>query len=196
MGLKMAVNALTMLGREHIWVYKSTKKKEELRKIVKTDIAWTLKTIIRSFDNSADIKRIKSELVPGILTPGEWTSWSTEARKILKTNTDFGNLPDKIDFFVVRDKPITFEEKAYNKFKAETGFFAKLKTLFDFVDEVSVESDYFPEMLQYFTNYLKSYSTVNEYIICSYLLVDQISTKFPHLDPGIKYFLQFTSGGN
>ncbi len=195
MALKMAVNALTMLGKEHIWVYKSTKKKDELRKIVKTDIPWTLKTIIKSFDNSADMKRIKSELVPGILTPGEWTSWSNEARKILKTDTDFGNLPDKVDFFVVRDKPITFEEKAYNKFKAETGFFARLKTLLDFVDEVSVESDYFPEMLQYFTNYLKSYNTVNEYIISSYLVVDQIITRFPHLNPGISVSFTDLLGG-
>lgn len=185
MSLKMAVNALTMLGKDHIWVYKSTHKKDELRKLIKKDIPWTLKTIIKSFDNSADMKRIKGELVPGILTPGEWTSWSTEARKILKTDSDFGNLPDKVDFFVVRDKPITFEEKAFNKFKAENSFFAKLKTLLDFVDEVSVESDFFPEMLQYFTNYLKSYNSVNEFIISSYLLVDLISTKFPHLNPGI-----------
>ncbi|MCL2792635.1 MAG: transcription elongation factor GreA [Spirochaetaceae bacterium] len=185
MSLKMAVNALTMLGKEHFWVYKSTKKKEDLRKMIKGDTPWTLKTIIKSFGNSADIKRIKSELVPSILTAGEWTSWSNEARKILKTNTDFGNLPDKADFFVVRDKPITFEEKAYNNFKAEAGFFDKLKTLLDFVDEVSIESDYFPEMFQYFTNYLKSYSSPNEFIICSYLLVDQIVSKFPHLNPGI-----------
>ncbi|MCL2704901.1 MAG: transcription elongation factor GreA [Spirochaetaceae bacterium] len=185
MSLKMAVNALLMLGKEHFWVYKSTKKKDELRKMVKGDIPWTLKTIIKSFGNSADIKRIKSELVPGLFTAGEWTSWSNEARKILKTNTDFGNLPDKADFFVVRDKPITFEEKAYNNFKAEAGFFDKLKTLLDFVNEVSIESDYFPEMFQYFTNYLKSYNSPNEYVICSYLLVDQIVSKFHHLNPGI-----------
>ncbi|MCL2294979.1 MAG: transcription elongation factor GreA [Spirochaetes bacterium] len=184
MSLKMAINALTMLGKEHFWVYKSTKKKDELRNMVKTDIPWTLKTIIKSFGNSADIKRIKSELVPGILTPNEWTSWSNEARKILKTNADFGNLPDKADFFVVRDKPITFEEKAYNNFKAETDFFDKLKTLLDFVDEVSIESDYFPEMFQYFTNYLKSYNSPNEQVVCSYLLADQIVSKFPHINPG------------
>ena len=81
-----------------------------------------LKTIIKSFGNAVDMKRIKSELVPGILTPGEWTTWSNEARKILKTDSDFGNLPDKVDFFVVRDTPITYEEKTFNKFKAENNF--------------------------------------------------------------------------
>ena len=31
------------------------------------------------------------------------------------------------DQFVVRDKPISFEEKTYNKFKAEKGFFERVK---------------------------------------------------------------------
>lgn len=182
MSLKMAVNALTILGKEHIWVYKSTKKKDDLRKLIKGNIAWTLKTIIRSFDNSADLKRIKAELVPGILTPGEWTSWSNEARKILKTDTDFGNLPDKADVFTVREKPISFEEKTFNKFKAESSYFARLRTFVDFVDEVSVESDYFPEMFQFFTSYLKTHGSVNEYIVCSSILAEQIISRFPHLN--------------
>ena len=186
MSLKMAVNALTMLGREHIWVIKSTKKKEDLRKMVKSNIAWTLKTIIKSFDNAVDMKKIKSELVPGILTPGEWTTWSNEARKILKTDSDFGNLPDKVDCFVVRDTPITYEEKTFNKFKAENNFFAKIKTFQDFMDDISVESDYFPEMFVYFTNYLKSYSSVNEYVVSSYLLMEMVISRFPHMNPNIQ----------
>ena len=186
MSLKMAVNALTMLGREHIWVIKSTKKKDELRKLIKSDIAWALKTIIKSFGNAVDMKRIKSELVPGILTPGEWTTWSNEARKILKTDSDFGNLPDKVDFFVVRDTPITYEEKTFNKFKAENNFFAKIKTFQDFMDDISVESDYFPEMFVYFTNYLKSFSTVNEFVLSSYLIMEMVIKRFPHMNPNMQ----------
>jgi transcription elongation factor GreA len=186
MSLKMAVNALTMLGKEHIWVYKSTKKKDELRKLIKNDIAWALKTIIKSFGNAVDMKRIKSELVPGILTPGEWTTWSNEARKILKTDSDFGNLPDKVDFFVVRDTPITYEEKTFNKFKAENNFFAKIKTFQDFMDDISVESDYFPEMFIYFTNYLKSFSSVNEFVLSSYLIMEMVINRFPHMNPNMQ----------
>ena len=132
MSLKMAVNALTILGKDHIWVIKSTKKREDLRKIVKKEIAWTLKTIIKSFENAVDMKRIKAELVPGILTPGEWTTWSNEARKILKTDSDFGNLPDKVDFFVVRETPITYEEKTFNRFKAENNVLCKIENLSGF----------------------------------------------------------------
>ncbi len=34
---------------------------------------------------------------------------------------------------MVRDKPISFEEKTYNKFKAEKGFFERVKTIEDYV---------------------------------------------------------------
>ena len=128
MSLKMAVSALEVLSAEHIWVLKRTLPKEELAKKVKDDPSWALKTIIKSFGNLADMKKIKAELVPDVLTAGEWARWNTEARSILKKDSAFGNLPDKIDQFMVRDKPISFEEKTYNKFKAEKGFFERVKT--------------------------------------------------------------------
>jgi transcription elongation factor GreA-like protein len=81
MSLKMAVSALTPLAKDHIWVLKATKRKDELAKLIKSDKEWALKTIIRSFNNSCDFKRIKAELVPAILTPGEWTSWNSAAKK-------------------------------------------------------------------------------------------------------------------
>jgi len=156
MSLKMAVNALISLGKSHIWVLKSVIAKDKLHDKVKKDIPWTLKTVIRSFNNKADMKRMKAELVPSILTQSEWSSWSTEARRILKTDADFGNMPEKLDLFMVRDKPITFEEKTFNKFKAETNFFDRYQTIQDFMSESDPDSDYFAEMFQYFTAFLKA----------------------------------------
>ena len=65
MSLKMAVSALEVLSPEHIWVLKRTIAKEELAKKVKAEPAWALRTIIRSFGNQADMKKIKAELVSG-----------------------------------------------------------------------------------------------------------------------------------
>ena len=48
MSLKMAVGALKILEGDHIWVMKSTKSKEELKKWVKQNADEALKTIIRS----------------------------------------------------------------------------------------------------------------------------------------------------
>ncbi len=185
MSLKMAVGALQSLSKEHIWVLKCIWKKEKLRERVKQDIPWALRTVIRSFENGASMKQIKDELVPSILEQSEWNSWSTEARKILKTNPVFGNIPDKVDQFVVRDKPISFEEKVFNQFKAAKSFFGKIKALEDFLEHSDSESEYFSEMFGYFVNFLKAFSVVNEVVVSSYFLVKHVVERNHFLNPGI-----------
>jgi transcription elongation factor GreA len=188
MSLKMAVSALEVLSAEHIWVLKRTLPKEELAKKVKEDPSWALKIIIKSFGNLADMKKIKAELVPDVLTAGEWSRWNTEARSILKKDSAFGNLPDKIDQFMVRDKPISFEEKTYNKFKAEKGFFERVKTIEDYIQAGHAEpdSDWFTEMFSYFTGFLKGYTAVSETVISSWLLLQKIVARYPFLSLGVQ----------
>jgi len=187
MSLKMAVNALKILSPEHIWVLAGTLPKEEVKAKVKADPAWALKVIIRSFNNAADMKLIKEQLTPEILTNSEWSRWSVEARRLLKTDSAFGNIPDKLDRYTVRDKPIAFEEKTYNKFRAEKNFFDRVKTIREFLENIEPDSDYFAEMLAYFTGFLKSFSTVTEYTVASFLLVQQIVANFPYLNPGLDF---------
>jgi transcription elongation factor GreA len=185
MSLKMAVSALKVLSADHIWVLIHTMPKEELKKRVKEDPVWALRTVIRSFDNAADTKMIKEQLVPVVLTSSEWAKWSVEARSILKTNPVFGNVPDKIDRYTVRDKPMAFEEKAFNKFKAEKSFFARVEALREFLEHEEPDSEYFAEMFAYFTGFLKSYAVVSEYVICSFLLVQDLIGVYPYLNPGL-----------
>lgn len=187
MSLKMAVNALSTFPKDHIWVLKAVLKKEELREKIKSDLPWSLKTIIKSFDNAADLKKIKTELVPSILTVNEWTSWSSQAREILKTDSSFGNLPDKLDQYVVRENPISYEEKTYNKFKAQKNYFSRLSIFFEFIEneDISIDSDFFTEIFDYFANYVKSYTNVNEYVVSSFLLLRKIIKRYPFLNPGL-----------
>ncbi len=187
MSLKMAVSALTSLTKNHIWVLKSVWPKEKLHDAVKGNIAWALKMVIKSFNNAANMKQIKAELVPSILTPGEWSTWSTEARKQLKTDPSFGNVPEKIDFFVVRDTPMSFDEKTYNRFKAERGYFGKLKIFREFLENSDPESEYFGEMFNYFTGFLKEDSNSHEYAVSSYLIITHIVAIYPFLNPGIPF---------
>ena len=175
--LKMAVTALKPLSKNHIWVLKATKKKEILAKRVKEDKVWALKTIIKSFDNNCDFKRIKSELVPSILSPGEWTSWNTAAKKELESNAIFGVNPNDINFYTVRDHEITPEEKLSNEFKAQKQFFARIDILMKYVnsDLTDKSSELFAEMYSYFTGYLKNITKVNELVIASYLVVKAVT---------------------
>jgi transcription elongation factor GreA len=187
MSLKMAVSALKTLEKDHIWVLKTTMDKKELAAKIESDPVWALKIIIKSYDNIANMKQIKAELVPDLFSAGKWSKWSTEARKILKTNPIFGNYPDKLDHFMVRDKPISFEEKAFNKFKAEKNFFNRVKTIEDFLNHSDPDSEYFNEMFSYFVGFAKSYSNVSEYVIASFLLVQKIIAVYPFLNPDLQY---------
>jgi len=187
MSLKMAVNALQTLSKNHIWVLKATQKKEKLHERVKNEHAWALKTIIKSFDNSCDLKRIKAELVPSVLSAGEWTAWSGKARDILKTDPGFGVSQNNVDLFTVRDRPISIGEKLYNEFKAGKNFFDRIAVIREFESqkEAEMDSDFFNEMFAYFTGYLRSYSQVNEQVVASFLLVKEMARKLPQLGAGI-----------
>jgi len=186
MSLKMAVDALQTLSKNHIWVLKATKKKEELKDKVKTDFIWTLKTIIKSFENACDMKKIKAEITPALLSAGEWSTWNSKAREILKSNPEFGVSPDNIDIFTVRDRPISVTEKYYNEFSAQKNFFDRISIMRDFFtsEETSSDSEYFIEMLSYFTSFLRSASDTTEQI-ASYLLLKEISVKYPPVNSAL-----------
>jgi transcription elongation factor GreA len=200
MSLKMAVDALQTLSKNHIWVLKATQKKEKLHDRIKNDYIWALKTVIKSFGNSCDIKRIKAELAPSILSPGEWTTWSVKAREILKSDPSFGVSPENIDLYTVRDRPISIAEKLYNEFKAERDFFDRAQTIRTFVNQKDAEldSEYFTEMFAYFSAYLRSSSSsgqINGLVVASYLLIKDLITQYPHLGTGLQMnFLDIFDG--
>lgn len=181
MSLKMAVSALQPLAKDHIWVLKATQKKEELTKKVKNDVTWTLKTIIKSFENNCDDKRIKAELVPSILTTGEWTSWHAKAQKILSSDSTFGVNPNDINIYTVRDREISTEERLNNEFKAEKQFFSRLDILMRFAldDSTDKNDEFFTDMFNYFTSYLKAFTNVDVQVVASYLTVQHIAKMMP-----------------
>jgi len=192
MSLKMAVDALQTLSKNHIWVLKATKKKEELRERVKDkdeNIIWALKTIIKSFGNSCDMKRIKAELSPALLTAGEWSTWSGKAREILKSNPDFGVSQGNIDAFTVRDRPVSVTEKLYNEFNAQKNFFDRASLMRDYVNnkKADPDSDYFTEMFSYFTAFLHSPGQDAEHTVASYLLINELSANknYAYLKPAL-----------
>jgi transcription elongation factor GreA len=186
MSLKMAINALQTLPKEHIKVLKATWKKEKLYEKVLGDIEWALKIVIRSYGNSCDIKQIKAELSPSVLTEKEWTSWSAKAREILKSNSSFGANPERIDFYSVRDRPISMEEKLYNRFKAEREFPKRAQIIrsYALLKDAEFDSEFFNEMFSYFLGCLKTYNQVNEEVMASFLLIKDLVSKHPQMGAG------------
>lgn len=189
MTLKMAIDSLMPLSKDHIWVLKAIWARDKLHDRVRNEPEWALKTIIKSFDNRADLRRIKAELVPAVLTLSEWNGWSVKAKQILKTDALFGNATDDISTFIVRDRPLSFEEKVFIQFKAEKSFFDRVQYFRDYLDTDDFDSEYFTEMLSYFSSFIKSYQTVDEHVIASYLLLKELAVKYPRAQqgPGMKF---------
>ena len=196
--LSMAVTALKPLAKDHIWVLKALNyvkegdKKIPLAEKIKKDKEWTLKTIIKSYDNNCDLKTIKNELVKtvtekdgkskkeyGILTSGEWTSWNASAKKILETNPVFGVNPNDINMYTVREGNITSVEKLANEFKAQKAFFARIDIFMKFFNDEEMDrtNDYFAEMYAYFTGFLKNISKITEQVVASYLVARYVSAQ-------------------
>jgi transcription elongation factor GreA len=188
MSLKMAVNALQTLSKTHIWVLKATQKKEALHDRVKNEPEWALKTVIKSSGNSCDLKRIKAELVPSVLSVGEWTAWSTKAREVLKTNSLIGVSLNNIDLYMVRERPVSREEKLFNEFKAQRSFFDRVQTMRSYVSQkdADLDSEFFTEMFAYFTASLRSKNQAPEQVAASYLLVKELAGHYPHLGAGLQ----------
>lgn len=195
MSLKMAVQALTPLAPDHIWVLKATKKREDLAKQIKDDKVWALTTIIKSFNNNCDLKRVKAELVSqtnpsaSILKLSEWTSWNTAAKKILSSNPIFSVNPNDASFYTVRDRELNQEEKLSNEFKAHKQFYPRIDTLLKYMenDECDKSSEVFNEMLSYFTGYLKAPAKIGEQEIVSYLVTEHISSVDKSIAIPMKY---------
>lgn len=183
MSLKMAVTALTPLSNDHIWVLKAKSKKEDLAKKIKEDKVWALKTIIKSFDNNCDFKRIKAELVPSILSAGEWTSWNSAAKRVLETDSSFGVNPNDISMYTVREHEISIEEKLSTEFKAQKQFFARIDIIMKYVkkEETDKTSELFAEMFNYFAGYVKTLDStessfgITKEALASYLVVQEIT---------------------
>ncbi len=179
MAQKMAVEALQPLQRDDIRVLIATTKPEDLKKKIKDDIEGTLKTILRSFGNKADFKTIRALLVPTVLSLSEWTTWSSNARKALKKSPDFAFDPDKPDTYLLRLQPISYEEKAFNKFRGESDFYKRVEVFFEILDEDLVSSDYFSDILNHFINISKS-TKVDDEVISSYLLLQILYKRYPY----------------
>ncbi len=187
MSLQMGIRALTMLPKNHIWVIKSVFPKERLKAKIKKDVDWTLKTIIMSFNNSLSLKALKAELVPSILTNNEWLSWSSNAKKLLKTDPLFSINPEATDEYMVRTTPISYDEKTLNLFKSEKDIYQKVKIVRDFLENSDPDSDYFAEIFSYFTGILKSFTTVNDTVVTSFLFVQKLMKNYPFLTSGVTF---------
>ncbi len=182
MSTSMAFKSLQALPKSHIWVLKSALPREKLSKKVQEDIPWTLKTLMASNEGRINLKEMKSELVPSILDVKEWTPWLNQAKKELMTNPLFDLSSNDVDTYLLRSTPVSYEEKQLQVFRNEKNIYDKIKSLKDFiVAKGDVESDFFFEMVRYFSDLFfeengafKPIVVSNDITFSCYLLLEEL----------------------
>ena len=160
MDITMAVLSLEVLPKNHFWVIRSVLSYEKLHEKVLQSPQWALKCILKSL-GSADMKTIKTELVPDILSVQEWSTWNIKAKKILNTNQHFGILSTKIDHFIFSDITVSSIEKYHKLMQLEDRFVGKIKLFrkaFETIKNSKEKSDieFFWLMFDYFYSYIQN----------------------------------------
>nr|WP_267917367.1 transcription elongation factor GreA [Borreliella afzelii] len=174
-GFDMAMSALSPLSREDIRVLKAITPKEELADRVKKDIEWAIKVIIKSY-KAIDLKGIKKELVPSLMTQSSWNSWSLKAKQILKDNPHFVMDSGKLDCYVYNERSSNLNEKMYDKFKIEKDFYKRYEIFINYCNVKGIVKDLHieEEMLNYFLIYVNNFTKVDHHIISSYVILKSL----------------------
>lgn len=177
MSCNMAFSSLKILPKQHILVLKAGAPAEKIKEHLMDNTEWGLKMLLNSFNGEASLKQMKAELVPSILKETEWTTWLAAAKKELSSNPYFSTSETSNEIYVLRDTPITFEEKNLQIFTREKGFFNKYQIIKEFIKrDGNTDSEEFASMLKYFETETKGNTAPS---ICSYIiLVDQKENQF------------------
>ena len=181
MSCAIAYSSLKILPKQHIWVLKEGAKPEDIRKHIMENNEWSLKMLLNSFNGEGSFKQFKSELVPDILSKEDWAIWQNQAKKTLSTNPFFSTADYSNEIFILRDTPISYEEKCYKLFSHEKGLINKYGILKDFLKHNgNTDTEEFVRMLNYFSTELKmKLSPSTE--ISSYLILENIG-KYEGMD--------------
>lgn len=177
MAPEMAFQSLTALKKSNILVLKGCVAHEKLAAKTLAQPAWMLNILLDSHGGKSSLKQMKKELVPEVLNDAQWSTWSKQAKDLLMNDPHYGVSPDD-DSYILRETPITYEEKQLSIFNAHTAFYDKVKDLKKFIaDKGDTDSEYFYEMVKYFSNILEARQNdagLDDETLGSYLLLDDL----------------------
>lgn len=182
MSLKLAISSLRVLPKNHIWVLK-LKNIEKLKTKVVEDPLWAMKILIKSYNNNIKLKEIKTELVSAdIITQGKWNNWWSKTKELMRNDPIFGTLDENSDVYMLRDRPISVEERTANAFKASKDFMQRFNIAYQYYQyDSDPDPDLLEEMVAYFKTHAKVIDIVNEQTIISFLLLELFQKKYSFL---------------
>lgn len=152
-----AMTSLTALSNQDIRAIKKGKKADVIREKILGEggIEWILITLLLSSPNkSSQLKDMKEELVPSVLSEKDWdgVSKAIKAQALVNPYVDIINKTT----YHLRDYPSTREERLYETFIGYKDFSKRVISIIEASEDlVDMTSDSFLEMIDYFSSYLK-----------------------------------------
>ena len=141
-----------------------------------------MKILIKSYNNNIKLKEIKAELVPDIITQGKWNNWWSKTKELMKNDPIFGTVDENSDIYMLRDRPISIEERTANAFKASKDFMQRFNIAYQYYQQDSEpDPDLLGDMITYFKTHAKVIDVVNEQTIISFLLLKLFQKKYSFL---------------
>lgn len=180
--LESAFNALLPLSKQNIKAIKKGVPAPKIKAKIMGEggIEWLVRTLLLSAQNNkASMKEMKTEVVPSILTDGEWKSITERIKEELRNNSYVRIIPGTTDYFQLTAYPSTPEEKILYIFRNEQSFYGKASTVIDAATSAGIEktSDAFMDMVSYFEDVLSNEKKSLGERTASVLLLDYLSEK-------------------
>ena len=180
--LESAFNALLPLSKQNIKAIKKGVPAPKIKAKIMGEggIEWLVRTLLLSAQNNkASMKEMKTEVVPSILTDGEWKSITERIKEELRNNSYVRIIPGTTDYFQLTAYPSTPEEKILYIFRNEQSFYGKASTVIDAATSAGIEktSDAFMDMVSDFEDVLSNEKKSLGERTASVLLLDYLSEK-------------------
>ncbi len=174
-----AMLSLTALPSGDIRAIKKGKKAEVIKEKIYSDggFDWLLVTMLLSSPNkSSQIKDMKEELVPSVLSEKEWDNVSKQIKNLALVNP-YIDIINK-NTFHLKDYPSTREERIYETFIGYKDFSKRVVSIIEASEDmIDLKSDSFLEMVSYFSSYLKDERNTTATRIEALLVVEMMGEK-------------------
>lgn len=180
--LDSAFDALTPLSKQNLRAIKKGVPAAKIKAKILGEggIAWLVRVLLYSSqDNKETLKEMKADVVPSILTDGEWKDIADKIKTELRENSYIRIIPGATDTYQLTAYPSTPEEKQLYVFRNETSFYGKVEAVLTALSNPRIEknSDAFMEMVSYFQDQLNAEKNPRSERIASVLLLDYLSEK-------------------
>lgn len=188
MKIDMALTSLKILPDDHILVINKINK-GELEKIIDNEPGKFVKMILKALGGKASSTEMKKFIVSNkVCDPKRWSTIWEKAKNQLKTDPLFAKSLNKNNIYILRDKPVSFEDSLLEEFKAYDNLIDKARVCRRFLEEGGdYQHDNFQMMLKYFQNLIVADLEVSPNFILSYIFMQDLKKLYPELNINLPY---------